>query len=202
MSSPQDHIFPIDAKMVPQSEKEALLGQRGMVFWLTGLSGAGKSTLAIQAEQRLHAAGHLVKVLDGDNVRHRINSDLGFSLEDREENIRRVAEIAHLFREAGVITICSFICPTIAIRAMARNIIGPEHYREIHVSADLATCESRDPKGLYEKARAGIISDFTGIHSPYEAPENPDLLVQTGKMSVAEAAEVLVNYVRAQAIDS
>ncbi|MEM0997337.1 MAG: adenylyl-sulfate kinase [Bacteroidota bacterium] len=200
MTAPRNHIHPIYDRTVPQAEKEALLGQRGMVFWLTGLSGAGKSTLAVQTDRRLHTAGHLTKVLDGDNIRHRINANLGFSLAERQENIRRVAEIARLFREAGVITICSFICPTIEIRAMARDIIGPDYYREIHVSAGLATCEARDPKGLYRKARAGVIPDFTGIHSPYENPPHPDLRLETDKLTVEEASTRLVQYVVQEAI--
>jgi adenylylsulfate kinase len=198
MSDLPDHLHPIEARTVSRKEKEALLRQRGLVFWLTGLSGSGKSTLAIHAERQLHASGHLVKLLDGDNIRSGINSDLRFSLEDRRENIRRIAEVARLFGEAGVIAICSFISPTEEIRALARDIIGREHYREVYVSADLGTCEARDPKGLYEKARAGLIPDFTGIHSPYEAPSSPDLKIGTEKMSEEAAAEMLLGYIRSE----
>ncbi|MEM7035836.1 MAG: 3'(2'),5'-bisphosphate nucleotidase CysQ [Bacteroidota bacterium] len=194
--SKQDHIYPVDAKMLPPEAKETLLGQQGMVFWLTGLSGSGKSTVAIQVERHLHAAGHLVKMLDGDNIRNRINSDLGFSMEARKENIRRVAEIARLFRETGVITLCTFICPTIEARAMARDIIGAEHFREIFIDCDLDEAERRDPKGLYKKARAGVIKDFTGIHSPYEKPENPDLIVPTHLQSIGASAQQLLAYIQ------
>lgn len=195
MSPTSENLHPIDGKTVPQSEKESLLAQRGMVFWMTGLSGSGKSTLAVLAERRLQESGRLVKVLDGDNIRGRLNSNLGFSMEDRRENIRRVAEVARLFRECGVIALCSFICPTVEIRQMARDTVGAEHFREIYVSADLAACESRDPKGLYKKARAGQIPDFTGIHSPYEAPPSPDLVIPTDKMDVGEAGEMLLQYI-------
>ena len=181
--------------MLGQAEKEALTGQKGKVFWLTGMSGSGKSTLAIQAERRLHDSGRLVKLLDGDNIRNRINSDLGFSLEARKENIRRVAEIARLFRETGIITLCTFICPTDEARAVAKELIGAEHYREIYVEASLEVCESRDPKGLYKKARAGEIKDFTGIHSPYEIPKTPDLVVPTGELSIEAAVDKLLTYI-------
>jgi adenylylsulfate kinase len=195
MSPTSENLHPIDGKTVPQIEKENLLAQRGMVFWMTGLSGSGKSTLALNAEKQLHQTGRLVKLLDGDNIRGRLNSNLGFSIEDRRENIRRVAEVARLFRECGVITICSFICPTIEIRQMARETVGADYFREIYVSADLAACESRDPKGLYKKARAGQIPDFTGIHSPYEAPPSPDLTIETAQAEVEESAQKLLNYI-------
>lgn len=199
MSPTSENLHPIDGKTVPQNEKENLLAQRGMVFWMTGLSGSGKSTLAVLAEQRLHQSGRLVKVLDGDNIRGRLNSNLGFSLDDRRENIRRVAEVARLFRECGVITLCSFICPTVEIRSMARETIGADYFREIYISADLAACESRDPKGLYKKARAGQIPDFTGIHSPYEAPPAPNLTIPTDKLEIREAGEQLLGYILGEA---
>lgn len=194
-----ENIYPIYEKMLPQAAKEDLLKQKGMVFWLTGLSGSGKSTLAIQAERHLHDMGQLVKLLDGDNIRSRINSDLGFSMEARKENIRRVSEIARLFRETGIITLCTFICPTHEARKMASDLIGPEHYREIYVQCDLEEAERRDPKGLYKKARAGEIKDFTGIHSPYEIPEQPDLIVDTGAHDIEYCVQQLLMYIMAEA---
>lgn len=191
-----EHIYPIYDRMLPKEEKENLLGQKGMVFWLTGLSGAGKSTLAIQAERHLHAAGRLVKLLDGDNIRSGINAGLGFSMEDRTENIRRVAEVAKLFQETGIITLCTFICPTHAARAMAREIIGASHFREIYVQVDLAEAERRDPKGLYKKARAGLIKNFTGIDSAYEVPKAPDCTISTGTGSVEDSVIELMNYIQ------
>ena len=191
-----DHIYPIYDRMLPTEDKETLLGQKGLVFWMTGLSGAGKSTLAIQAERHLHESGRLVKLLDGDNIRSGINADLGFSMEARQENIRRVAEIAKLFRDTGIITLCTFICPTEAARAQAREIIGPDHFREIYISVDLAEAEARDPKGLYQKARAGEIKNFTGIDSVYEIPQQPDYTVVTGGRSVEESVHDLLHYIQ------
>ena len=190
-----EHIYPIHDKMLGREAKEELLGQRGKVFWMTGLSGAGKSTLAIQAERRLHEQGRLVKILDGDNIRSRINSDLGFSMEARKENIRRVAEIASLFHELGAIVLCTFICPTEAARAMARDIIGAEHYKEVYIQVDLTEAESRDPKGLYKKARAGEIKNFTGIDSVYEVPANPDFVVQTGGRPIEDSVNQLLGFI-------
>lgn len=189
------NLYPIHSKMVPTAGKEALLKQKGIVFWLTGLSGSGKSTLAMQCERALHEAGHIAKLLDGDNVRKGINSDLGFSIEDREENIRRVAEIAGLFSRAGIVTLCSFISPTRASREMARQIVGPDRFRLIHVSTSLEACENRDPKGLYKRARKGEIPDFTGIHSPYEKPEQPDFVIDTGAEGIERSTEILMDYI-------
>lgn len=190
-----DHIYPIYDRMLPLKEKENLLKQQGKVFWLTGLSGAGKSTIAIQAERRFHEKGHLVKLLDGDNIRSGINSDLGFTMEERKENIRRVAEIAKLFQDTGIITLCTFICPTEEARSMARDIIGSDRYKEVYVSVSLEEAEKRDPKGLYKKARAGIIKNFTGIDSAYEVPEQPDLILQTDHHSIEECVAQLVDYI-------
>ena len=181
--------------MLSQEEKESLLHQRGVVFWLTGLSGAGKSSIAVAAARMLHEQGLLTKLLDGDNVRRRINANLGFTLADRQENIRRVAEIARLFRETGVVTLCAFISPTHKMRALAREIIGPDHFREVYLCTDLATCEARDPKGLYKKARAGQIPDFTGVHTPYEVPQAPDLRISTLAQTVAESAILLKDFI-------
>lgn len=163
------------------------LGQRGGVFWLTGLSGSGKSTVAVEVERRLHDLGKHVYLLDGDNIRHGINADLGFSDGDRTENIRRITEIAKLFADAGLITLVSFITPFEEMRRAAREKIGPR-YHEIYVRADLETCAARDPKGLYARQ----ISNFTGKGSPYEVPEHPDLILDTAAESVSESADKLL----------
>lgn len=200
MSDPQKHIYPIFHETLQKQDKEDLLGQKGMVIWLTGLSGSGKSTVAKAVEKELHQRGHLIKLLDGDNVRAGLCGDLGFSAKDRKENIRRVSEVAKLFMETGIITVCSFISPTIAIREMAKNIVGAESFREVHISADLATCEDRDTKGLYKKARAGEIKNFTGIDAPYEAPENPDFVVDTGSQKPEVSAQSLIDYILKEAV--
>lgn len=167
------------------------------MIWLTGLSGSGKSTIAAAVERELFEAGHLVVLLDGDNVRTGLCEDLGFSLEDRKENIRRIAETAKLFAAAGAQVLCSFVSPTRAIRAMAREIIGPDDFLEVFVNTPLAVCEARDVKGLYAKARAGEIKNFTGIDSPYEAPDNPFLDLKTDNQTVEESAAEMVNAIRA-----
>lgn len=177
---------------VSYEDRCAALGQRGCVFWLTGLSGSGKSTVAVEAERRLHQLGRHVYLLDGDNIRHGINADLGFSAGDRTENIRRVTQIAKLFADAGLITLVSFITPFEAMRQNARAEIGPR-YHEVYVQADLETCAARDPKGLYAKQ----ISDFTGKTSPYEVPEHPDLILDTRKETVAESADRLLRAILA-----
>ncbi len=175
-------------------------GHCGGVLWLTGLSGSGKSTLAIEAERRLFDKGYQVYVLDGDNLRHGLNADLGFSPQHRDENIRRVGEVAALFAEAGFVVIAAFISPYRADRARARaaanaNACLAGGFHEIHVKADLATCESRDPKGLYRKARAGEIPDFTGISAPYEAPEAPELVVDTAACDVERSVAMVLDYI-------
>jgi len=179
---------------VVANEHARRLGQRPVTLWLTGLSGSGKSTIAYALEQRLIAAGHSCMVLDGDNIRHGLNRDLGFSPEDRAENIRRVAEVAKLFNEAGLLVITSFISPYRQDRAGAREIIGADRFVEVLVDAPLEECERRDPKGLYRKARAGQIPDFTGISAPYEAPEMPEVCLDTAASSVKELVEQLWQY--------
>lgn len=161
-----------------------MLGQLPMTVWLTGLSAAGKSTLAFALERELVSNGRACYVLDGDNVRHGLNRNLGFSLEDRAENIRRIAEVARLMNDAGLIVVTAFISPFRADRVAAREIIGPESFREVYVSTSLAICESRDPKGLYRRARAGTVAEFTGISSPYEPPEQPDLTIDASRLSL------------------
>jgi adenylylsulfate kinase len=179
---------------ISRKDRETLLGQRGVTLWLTGLSGSGKSTVAVAAEKALVDRGRLAYVLDGDNVRHGLNKNLGFSPEDRTENIRRIAEVAKLFTESGVIVLTSFISPYRADRDAARAIFGEGDFVEVFVSTSLETCESRDPKGLYKKARAGQIPEFTGISAPYEAPERPELVLDTGKLAVPESVAALIRY--------
>ena len=178
-----------------REEKEHRLGQRACVIWLTGLSGSGKSTIARRLEQELAKKGFLTQTFDGDIIRTGINSDLGFSEKDRTENIRRIAEINKLFLNCGIICINSLISPTNAIRKMAYDIIGRDNLIEVFVNASLETCEKRDTKGLYKKARAGLIKEFTGISSPYEPPENPDILLNTEKMTVGECVAKCVEAV-------
>jgi len=186
----QENIFWHSGIITPEIRARQF-GQRPVTVWLTGLSGAGKSTLAYELEYALLAERHASTVLDGDNVRHHLNRDLGFTDADRTENIRRTAEVAHLFNNAGMIVIAAMISPYRADRAMARDIIGAERFVEVHISASLAVCEARDCKGLYAKARSGQIAQFTGISSPYEAPDNPSLVLDTGQLSLEAAVSVL-----------
>lgn len=187
------NIFWHAGKVSAESRKERL-GHHSATIWLTGLSGAGKSTVAYELEKMLLEESKYCFVLDGDNIRHHLNRDLGFSADDRKENIRRTAEVARLMNQAGLIVISSFISPLREDRAMAREIIGEENFIEVYVSASIQVCESRDPKGLYAKARAGKIPDFTGISAPYEPPLNPALTIDTGKLPLEEAARTLLNY--------
>jgi adenylylsulfate kinase len=177
-----------------RGDRESLLGQKGVIVWLTGLSGSGKSTVAVAAEHALVQGGRLSYVLDGDNIRHGLNSNLGFSPADRAENIRRIGEVARLFTDSGVIVFTSFISPYRADRDAVRALVAPGDFVEVHVKASLETCEGRDVKGLYQKARAGEIPEFTGISAPYEAPENPELVLDTNSQSVEESVAELVGY--------
>jgi adenylylsulfate kinase len=179
---------------VTRAARARNLGQRGVTVWLTGLSGSGKSTVAIGVEKLLVESGHAAYVLDGDNIRHGLNKNLGFSPADRSENIRRVGEVAKLFTDAGVIVLTSFISPYRVDRDMVRALLGPGDFIEVYVSASLETCESRDVKGLYQKARAGQIPEFTGISAPYEAPEQPELVLDTGRQTVEESVGELLRY--------
>jgi adenylylsulfate kinase len=179
---------------IGRAERERALGQRGATIWLTGLSGSGKSTIAVAAEAELVARGRLAYVLDGDNVRHGLNKNLGFSPEDRSENIRRIAEVAKLFTDCGVLAFTSFISPYRADREAARTLFAEGDFIEVYVAADVATCEGRDPKGLYKQARAGKIPEFTGISAPYEAPESPELVLDTAKQSAEESVSALIAY--------
>lgn len=181
------NIHPIFDKIVNKSKKEQLLKQKAIVIWFVGLSGSGKSTIAVALENELHQRGYLTQLLDGDNLRTGVNNNLGFSAEDRTENIRRTAEVAKLFMNCGVITLCSFISPTEEIRSAAKSIIGVENFFEVYVKCSLEVAEQRDVKGLYAKARKGEIKEFTGITSPFEEPHTPDLLVDTSLESADES---------------
>jgi adenylylsulfate kinase len=185
------NIFPDRDRFLERSDKESLLRQKGLVIWFTGLPASGKSTLAIALEKKLYAEGILTQVLDGDKIRNGLNNNLGFTEEDRNENIRRIAEVGRLFSDCGVVAISAFISPTHAIRKMARDIIGDANFFEIYVDTPLKICEERDPKGLYKKARAGLIRDFTGVSAPYEAPQDASLVIDTTRYSAEEGSRVI-----------
>ena len=185
---------------VAREDREKLLGQRGVTVWLTGLSGSGKSTVAVAAEKILVESGRLAYVLDGDNVRHGLNSNLGFSPEDRTENIRRIGEVAKLFTESGVVVFTSFISPYRADRDAVRAIMPEGDFIEVYIAATVDTCEGRDVKGLYAKARKGEIPEFTGISAPYEEPEKPELVLDTNSQSVEESTLQLVAYLEERGI--
>lgn len=202
MGSNLDHIYPVFDKMLPRDAKEKLLGQRGAVIWMYGLSGSGKTTLANLLERRLHEKGKLVKLLDGDNIRSGLNSNLGFSDEDRIENIRRVAEVAKLFADSGIITVTSFITPNNELRDLARGVIGNEDLLEVYIKASFKTCAKRDPKGLYAKVAAGKVKQFTGKDSAFEEPSLPDLVIDTEELSEDEALEQLLSAVIAKVSES
>lgn len=190
-----NHIYPIFDKMLMRKDKEDLLKQHSVMVWFTGLSGSGKSTIAIALERELHKRGLLCRILDGDNIRSGINNNLGFSAEDRVENIRRIAEVGKLFVDTGIITIAAFISPNNEIREMAADIIGKEDFVEIYVSTPLEECEKRDVKGLYAKARRGEIKNFTGISAPFEAPAHPALSLDTSRLSLEESVNRLLELI-------
>ena len=198
MNTPSENIFPVFDKIISKEKKEKLLNQKGKVVWLTGLSGSGKTTIALQLEKELYKLGFLVQILDGDNIRAGINNNLSFSEGDRTENIRRIAEVSKLFFNCGIITINCFVSPTIKMRQIAKKIIGKENYYEIFIDADLETCEKRDVKGLYKKARNGEIKNFTGIDSQYEKPNNPSLEINTSQLSIEESIEIILKNVLPQ----
>ena len=177
---------------ITREDREKLLDQKGCVLWFTGLSASGKSTLALEVENRLHGRGRLTYVLDGDNIRHGLNNNLGFSPEDREENIRRIGEVSKLFVDAGVIVMTAFISPYRGDRDKARALVEDGRFFEVFVDCPLAVCEERDPKGLYKKARAGEIPEFTGISAPYEEPDSPELTVNTAELTLEECGEKVV----------
>jgi adenylylsulfate kinase len=187
---------------VTPEERARLLEQKGATLWFTGLSGSGKSTIAYTLEHALVQNGHLAYVLDGDNIRHGLNSNLGFSPQDREENIRRIGEVARLFADCGVLTMTSFISPYRADRDKVRAIHARDQlpFIEVYAATPIETCEQRDPKGLYKKARAGQIKDFTGVSAPYEPPLNPEVTIDAATTSPQEAAVVLLGYLRKQGL--
>lgn len=193
--SEENHIYPIFDRMLGRKDKEDLLHQHSVMIWFTGLSGSGKSTLAIALERELQNRGLLCRILDGDNIRSGINNNLGFTAEDRVENIRRIAEIGKLFVDTGVITIAAFISPNNELREMASNIIGKENFVEVYISTPIEECEKRDVKGLYAKARRGEIKNFTGISAPFEAPEDTALSIDTSKHSVKESVDMLLDLI-------
>jgi len=182
-------------RLLDRSAKEKLLNQKSRVVWMTGLSGAGKTTIAQHFEVALNKRGYLTQVLDGDNIRSGINNNLGFSEEDRYENIRRISEVSKLLMDSGIICINSFISPTNEIRDMAKKIIGEENFIEVFVDAPIEICEQRDVKGLYEKARRGEIKNFTGIDSPFDVPDDADVVLHTDQLSVDECVEVCLQHI-------
>lgn len=186
-----DHIHPIFDKILSRDDKEKLLGQKSLVIWMTGLSGSGKSTLAKALEQALYEKGILTKLLDGDNLRTGLNKGLGFTEEGRIENIRRVAEASKLFMNCGVVTICSFVSPTISIRNMAKEIIGSDDFYEVHIKASFDECARRDVKGLYQKALNGEIKNFTGLDAPFEEPESPFIEIDTQSNNEEQCLNIL-----------
>ncbi len=190
-----ENIYPIFEKMLQRKDREALLKQKGIMIWFTGLSGSGKSTLAIALERELYKQGILCRILDGDNIRSGINNNLGFSEADRTENIRRIAEVSKLFVDCGIVTIAAFISPTHAIRRMASEIIGEDDFLEVYVSTPIEECERRDVKGLYARARRGEIKEFTGISSPFEVPEHPFISIDTSRQSLADSVKILLEAV-------
>lgn len=185
---------------VHRAERERLNGHRSTILWFTGLSGAGKSTLAHAVEERLHQARARTYVLDGDNVRHGLCGDLGFSAADRSENIRRIGEMAKLFVDAGIIVLTAFISPFRSDRDRVRALVPPGDFLEIHCRCSVDVCESRDVKGLYQKARAGIVKDFTGISSPYEEPQAAELVVDTAALDLEQCVELVLNLLRERGI--
>ena len=186
-----NNIHPIFDTLIEREDRERRLGQKGQVIWFTGLSGSGKSTIANALERKLFEEGKVTMLLDGDNVRTGICNNLGFSLEDRKENIRRIAEVAKLFKDNGQIVLCSFVSPTEDIRALAKNIIGASDFKEIFIATSLKKSEKRDVKGLYKKARLGLIKEFSGIDSPFEVPEKPDIKLETENKSVESCVDMI-----------
>lgn len=195
MKEEKENIFTIFDDILQREDKESLLQQRSIVIWMTGLSGSGKTTVAKGVERYLHNDGILNQILDGDNIRVGISNNLTFSYKDREENIRRIAEVSKLFLNCGIVTLNCFVSPTIEIRNIAKDIIGEENFIEVYINASLESCEERDVKGLYKKARKGEIKDFTGVSTPFEAPENPDIEINTNKLSIDESIQKVLDYI-------
>jgi len=195
MKESKENIFTIFDDILQREDKESFLNQRSMVIWMTGLSGSGKTTVAKGVERHLHSQGVLNQLLDGDNIRVGISNNLTFSSEDRGENIRRIAEVSKLFMNCGIVTLNCFVSPTKKVRQVAKDIIGEENFVEVYINASISTCEKRDVKGLYKKARKGEIKDFTGISAPFEAPENPELEINTSELSIEESVQKVLDYI-------
>ena len=195
MKQNNNNLHPVFDKILNRPDKEKLLNQHSRVIWLTGLSGSGKTTIGRHVEMELNKRGYLTQVLDGDNIRTGINNNLGFSEDDRYENIRRIAEVSKLFMNCGIICINSFISPTREIRHMAMEIIGKENFIEVFINAPLEVCESRDVKGLYQKAREGKIKNFTGIDAPFEEPEKADIELKTDELSIEESTKIALEFI-------
>ncbi|WP_276496287.1 adenylyl-sulfate kinase [Pontibacter litorisediminis] len=191
------NIYPFKSKVCP-AQRRQLMQQEPQLVWLTGLSGSGKSTLALRLEHYLFHQGYKVYLLDGDNIRNGLCRDLSFTEQDRKENMRRVAEVANLMLDAGMVVICAFISPYAEERELARQIVGPERFTEVYISCSLQVCEQRDTKGLYAKARAGFIPNFTGISAPYEVPSHPDLTLRTDQESIDDSLHKLITFVEPQ----
>ena len=185
---------------VKREDREKILNQKGVILWFTGLPSSGKSTIANEVACELHKLGKFSYVLDGDNIRHGLNKDLGFSPEDREENIRRISEVANLFADSGVIAITAFVSPYRKDRDFCRKLAGEGRFLEILVKASLETCENRDPKGMYKKAKEGKIPEFTGISAPYESPLNPEIVLDTDRMSIGEETRFVIEYLKKKRI--
>jgi adenylylsulfate kinase len=189
------NLFPIFDEILQREDKEELLNQNSKVIWMTGLSGSGKTTVAKGVERYLHSQGILNQLLDGDNIRVGISNNLTFSSDDRAENIRRISEVSKLFLNCGIVTINCFVSPTIEIRNIAKQIIGAENFIEVYINASVDTCEERDVKGLYKKARKGEIKDFTGISAPFEAPKSPEIEINTAQLSIDESVQKVLDYI-------
>ncbi len=195
MKENNKNIFPIFDDILVRKDKEMLLKQKSKVIWMTGLSGSGKTTVAKGVEKYLHTIGVLSQLLDGDNVRTGISNNLNFSSDDRTENIRRIAEVSKLFLNCGIVTLNCLVSPTIAVRNAAKEIIGADNFIEVYIKASLETCERRDVKGLYKKARKGEIKDFTGISAPFEPPKNPQIEINTNILSINESVKKVLDYI-------
>ena len=195
MKESEGNLFPIFDDILQKEDKEILLQQNAKAIWMTGLSGSGKTTVAKGVERHLHSQGILNQLLDGDNIRVGISNNLTFSSEDRAENIRRISEVSKLFLNCGVITLNCFVSPTIEIRNIAKEIIGAKNFIEVYINTSIETCEKRDVKGLYQKARIGEIKDFTGISAPFEAPESPEIEINTAQLSIDESVQKVLDYI-------